>query len=221
MAEIRSLRDCLAGARDWDVLLNDILPSVTKGAAGAPAPFPRLKDVVASIDADRDREAATDAASPSTARIALALGQWLCSPPGVPEGARTATVGMLWPQVLARLKRRIKKRLRETTPDDPATFHALRIAVRRARYAIECLAPLQPHRRTGRRLAALVELQEQLGRINDDATGARLVREATGVHPDDRQLAGEAAFVEGYLTAAARSGMRAVPDLVRRALRTL
>ncbi|HEX4857635.1 MAG TPA: CHAD domain-containing protein, partial [Usitatibacteraceae bacterium] len=197
------------------------LPTIPSLQPGVGAGLARLRETVAAIDGVRDQAAVVEAASVRTTRIALALGQWLCAAPPAPSDGDAAAIGELWPLLLARQKKQIGKRLRQTRPDDPATFHALRIAVRKTRYAIEFFAPLQAGKVVARRLAALVKLQDVLGRINDQAIGAELVRQAAVTRPDDPQLAAESAFAAGFLTAGARAGAGQVAKLARRALRAL
>jgi len=52
----------------------------------------------------------------------------------------------------------------------------VRIAAKKLRYAAEFFSSLYPHKRTRRYIAALAELQEVLGALNDTATTVSLLR---------------------------------------------
>lgn len=58
---------------------------------------------------------------------------------------------------------------------DAARLHALRIVAKKLRYSAEFFAPLYDKRKTRLFLAALSEVQEVLGQINDVATAHRLL----------------------------------------------
>jgi len=75
--------------------------------------------------------------------------------------------------------------------ESPHGCHALRIAARRLRYAVELLSPFSPEA-PGTAIEHLVRLQSELGDINDLATQAAFVRgesETTGAPAELRRLA--------------------------------
>lgn len=74
-------------------------------------------------------------------------------------------------QALAKLVARLKESL-PTTSTSLANSHRTRIHARRVRYALELLHPILPAD-TATIVALLVQVQEQLGRINDTATAIR------------------------------------------------
>ena len=65
--------------------------------------------------------------------------------------------------------------LREATPE---ARHAARIAAKRVRYATEFFASLYPPKRVKRYVAALEDIQDTLGQLNDLATAERLLADA-------------------------------------------
>ncbi len=74
-------------------------------------------------------------------------------------------------QALAKLVARLKDSL-PTTSTSLMNSHRTRIDARRVRYALELLHPVLPAD-TATIVASLVQVQEQLGQINDDATAIR------------------------------------------------
>ncbi|MDE2639541.1 MAG: CHAD domain-containing protein, partial [Chloroflexota bacterium] len=80
---------------------------------------------------------------------------------------------------MAQVRRR-GDRLDAGSPD--AELHALRIRVKRLRYALEFLAPLYP-KAAARLLPRLVELQDGLGRHQDAVIAARQLRDLAGAGP--------------------------------------
>lgn len=75
------------------------------------------------------------------------------------------------PQALAKLVARLKDSL-PTISTSLANSHRTRIHARRLRYALELLHQVLPAD-TATIVASLVQIQEQLGQINDDATAIR------------------------------------------------
>lgn len=76
-----------------------------------------------------------------------------------------------------RLKRfaRTARALARGAADSPAARHRLRIACKRLRYAVEFMSPALPEKLPRGYLAALVDLQELLGQLNDLATAELLL----------------------------------------------
>ncbi|CAL93909.1 CYTH and CHAD domain-containing protein [Azoarcus olearius] len=96
---------------------------------------------------------------------------------------------------LDRLRKRARRRFDAATDLAPARLHALRIAFKHLRYAVEFFTPLLARKAGARYLAALVKAQDTLGYLNDvDVARARLARWAD----DIRALQTAAAFVSGW-----------------------
>ena len=96
---------------------------------------------------------------------------------------------------MRRLQRKVRRLTAAASIDDPLTLHALRIAIKRLRYALEFLAPImrgKSHRRSVDKLAAL---QDALGQINDLANAGRLLMECAG---EDARLREAVTLVGGW-----------------------
>ena len=89
-------------------------------------------------------------------------------------------------QVLDRARERLKKRGRGLKKLDPHTRHRARIAAKKLRYGAEFFAELFPKKKARRRQdkfgAALSDLQDHLGALNDIET-ARSMTESLGGRP--------------------------------------
>ncbi|MGH1590125.1 CHAD domain-containing protein [Methylobacterium phyllosphaerae] len=101
---------------------------------------------------------------------------------------------------LDRRRRQVKRRGRHLDDLSPEDRHKLRIAAKKLRYGAEFFAGLYPDKKAAKRHAtfvkALSELQDQLGALNDIATGHEVVQDISG-----EQTGASAAFAAG-LTAA-------------------
>ena len=89
--------------------------------------------------------------------------------------SRSAPVGAFAAASLGRLERKARKQARRMAWDDAGERHALRIRVKRLRYASEFF---------GRRHGGLERLQDVLGELNDVEVARRLLRGLGAATPD-------------------------------------
>lgn len=85
-----------------------------------------------------------------------------------------------------RLRRLRKKALvlaAQARVDAPETLHALRIGIKRLRYALDFFAPLAAKKSMQRLLAQLAALQDTLGQINDLANAGALLMDCADADP--------------------------------------
>lgn len=97
-----------------------------------------------------------------------------------PRGAARAPVALVGPSLIERRHRAVRKAGDALSPQsDPGEFHAMRIRVKRLRYAIEYLSDLygKPAKEY---VARLVALQDLLGEHQDDYVSIALVQELAG-----------------------------------------
>jgi inorganic triphosphatase YgiF len=93
-------------------------------------------------------------------------------------------------QRLRRLSKQLLRRASAAREDDPAALHALRIAGKRLRYALEFFAPLAVHRKSNGKddsLRQLIRLQNTLGQLNDLAQAGALLADCAGGEPSLRE----------------------------------
>ena len=188
--ELKWLAGAIGPARDLDVLATETLPAVIAGTRGTgdAATVMALRRFAATV-ARRRKRARNDAraavASARFVRLILAAGAlaaarhvdaarsaasaWLAAP--AREFART---------LLARRRRKLLRygeRLAQATAEDR---HAVRIAAKKLRYATEFFADLFGKKRARAYRAALMQLQDTLGALNDASVAARVAREIAG-----------------------------------------
>ena len=174
---LRTLATALGPARDWDVLCSETLPAIAPHFADDNAwqhGFDALETRRAELRATM--QAALMQAHPGA--WLLAFQHWLLQRgwTTVPEAQRFVQLSPLKKWARQRLQkghRPIVRGARNFRQLQPAQCHALRIAIKRQRYATEFFQtlfaePPKGHkRRQAQYLALLSEAQDNLGRAND------------------------------------------------------
>ena len=174
--EAKWLADGLGAARAWDVFVSSTL-------AG-----PSSLDA-AGVDFDALRQAAENPrqAGHASARVAIAsvraqqfellLGQWIARRGWRNEASRDGLAVLAEPasamagRVLARLHNKARREGRDLGRLSATERHALRITLKKLRYAAEFFLPLAAQKRAGSRfLSRLAKLQDVLGLDHDAAT---------------------------------------------------
>lgn len=171
----QTLAAALGEARNWDVLVTETLPPIQ-------AAFPDHRPIQRLLAEGRRR----------VKRSYRALGDLLALaeyPRLVTEF--TASLFSLGddnePQLMdfalvqlsarARRARRLALRHASLTPDER---HRMRISFKKLRYTLEFFSTLLPRHRLKAYLAALAQLQDELGLINDHVTAADLIESVLG-----------------------------------------
>jgi len=171
MDGLRTLAAALGPARDWDVLCGETLPAI--------APHHPNADVWArgmgALQAHRAEVRATMQAAMTQAHPGawlLALQRWLLQRGwrDAPEAQRFVQLSPLnkWARrALQKGHRPIARGARDFGELQAAQRHALRIAIKRQRYAAEFFQTLFGRHRQDRYQAVLRDAQDSLGRTND------------------------------------------------------
>ncbi len=171
LSGLRSLAAALGPARDWDVLCAETLPAIAPHYPDADAWQRGLQ----AMEAHRAgvRSAMQDALSQARPGAwLLALQRWLLQRGwrAAPDAQRFIQLSPLdaWARrALQKGHRPIVRGARDFGKLAPEKRHALRIAIKRQRYAAEFFQTLFSGRRQDRYLAALRAAQDSLGRVND------------------------------------------------------
>jgi triphosphatase len=151
---LRGLMRALAAARDWDVILE------------------RLGPVAPAERAAAGRRAREAVSSPEFNALLFEALRWIESRPFRRGDATLAGIGA---RALERLHR---KACAHAGGRGAAARHALRIRVKRLRYAIEYFAPAFSASDIAPSLAALHQLQDLLGDLNDIAVARKRLAQA-------------------------------------------
>ena len=155
---LRRFTPALGAARDWDVFVACLNPNT------------RLWRAARAHQQTARRKARALVASPAFNEALVRALRWLEEAPWQPAQIPLEPFAK---QSLERLRR---KAARSVDWNDAADRHALRIRIKRLRYAAEAFGSAQP---------ALERLQEVLGELNDIAVARRLMRK---LPPDERFL---------------------------------
>lgn len=179
---LRRLARALGEARDWDVLAETIVGP----AASAFADDPRLAALAAAVE--RRRQAARADLRQALAEPGYALAVLDCQARLLRLAADPAAPALreFAARRLRRLHRKVVGLAAAARDLDPRRLHALRIGVKRLRYALEFLQPLHPDG-SGKRLRRLAALQDRLGALNDLAGAGPLLSRCLDDEPALRE----------------------------------
>lgn len=171
MDGLRTLAAALGPPRDWDVLCTETLPAIEPHYPDSDSWQSGLRVLEAHrAEVRAAMQAALTQAHPGA--WLLAVQRWLLQRGwrAVPEAQRFVQLSPLnkWAcRALQKGHRPIVRGAREFEQLQPLQRHALRIAIKRQRYAAEFFQTLFAGRRQARYLAVLRDAQDSLGRSND------------------------------------------------------
>jgi inorganic triphosphatase YgiF len=184
MAGLRTLATALGTARDWDVLYCETLPPIGAHYADASA----WQQGVAAFEAQRATVRGAMLETLGQARPGawlLGFQRWLLQ-----RGWRAATATQRFiqlsplrewaQQAMHKGHRRVVHDARDFRQLQPLQRHALRIVIKRQRYAVEFFRPLFAGPQQDRYLAALSGMQDSLGAANDARVAATLLKAVGG-----------------------------------------
>jgi triphosphatase len=204
----------LGATRDWDVLAGTTLVGVP--GLGDEA----IKNAAAERARHHHETLLVSLRHPRYTQLLLQLNGWFHGRHWQNDVTRSkksalsrqATEGML--PLLLRAQKRLHNRISCTDTADPVARHRIRIAAKKARYAAEFFADLLPSGKIRRYIARLSSLQDHLGRLNDIAVAHKLLSEF-----ETTEVAGQAAFANGFLCAQEQMEVSALEKNLRRARR--
>jgi len=179
-AELAALREQVAKlcvelgrSREWDVFVTQTLaPICTRLPEHA-----ELRDVLSVSERARKKQHAgmeNSLASQDFQRMLLRFGAWMH---GDQPGDTATTLEQFATQTLERRNRQALKHGKALVGEDVAQLHALRISCKKLRYSTEMFGGLYAGAKTKDYVAALSELQDILGTLNDIAVAHRLLNE--------------------------------------------
>jgi CHAD domain-containing protein len=164
-ADLKRLQKALGPARDLDVFLDEVLPALTTDGA---------RSVLAAAAQVPHRHAYLQVrkamAGPLVGRIAKTMPQLAGALRLTKDGKGEARE--FGRKLLAQRHRNLAKRLVGSSRRSGKELHALRIRIKKLRYAVEFFRPVMEKGGVKAYHAALAEAQDVLGRFND-AVNAR------------------------------------------------
>ncbi len=181
---LRDMMTVLGQARDLDVLLAEIAEPVLHALPDEPR-LAALIGIITERRFERRQAAVEYLRSPRYGRITLETLADLhghaekVGAGGTATDADASTQHLLEfaNDRLQRLRKKVLALAHNARIDDPPSLHALRIGIKRLRYALEFFSPLASPVAMRQVLSQLAALQESLGQINDLANAGTLLME--------------------------------------------
>ena len=202
-SELRWLGGELGPARDLDVFVDELLPSLF-AARPDDASLERLREAAESARAERHARVRDALGSTRYARLVLVVGRWLArrawrEQPTSERSAALFQPARTWAAaLLERRHRKARKLGRHLAAASPAERHRLRIRLKKLRYAAEFSRGLFGLRKADRYARRLANLQDALGRMNDAASGERLLAELMA-RTGDEEVLRAGGFAAGWI----------------------
>lgn len=182
-ADAKAIVSELGPARDWDVFLAELLAPVVAARPNDPD-LSRLVEAAKAARAEGYGRVRAAIEAPTYTRYMLRLRRWI-EAHGWREAAPERAAAWLdrplvefAAHVLGKRHRKALELGRDFSELSAAARHQVRIALKKLRYATEFFQALYPGKRTKPYLAALKELQDDLGHLNDVAVAEQLIRSA-------------------------------------------
>lgn len=176
--ELRWLQQELGPARDWDVFIVETFTPLRR-RAGASAALDRLANSAEDARQAGYTRAAAAISSRRFTSCLLRLEKWLLE--GENDCRSDATLPEFAGAVLDRRRRRVLKMAGKsviTLPEE--SLHALRIELKKLRYAASFFQALYGRARSKAYLKTLAGLQDCLGSLNDAVVQGQLLAELEG-----------------------------------------
>jgi inorganic triphosphatase YgiF len=204
----RQTAQTLGEARNWDVLATEGLPTLLDGTTGQ-APSDEL---TAWVDAQRrkaNEQVLALLTRPAHTASLLAFTRAVLA---IPVESRSAKSLSDWALKHLRLRhQRLQREVRRAMQAGPEGRHALRIELKKLRYAQSFLSSLLNPKHVARSTAALSQVQDLLGHLNDLSTAQVLL--ATCPLP-------QAEALRARVEAQAQEGLKDLPRIERKLLKT-
>lgn len=185
--------------RDWDVLLTETLARLPPGAL--PASRKRRLESAATKARDTARqEAMREIAQPGYGQFLLRFTHALLELSESPTHRPSEKLPRFVQHRIDGQLRKIRRLLKRDGLDNEVSRHAVRIALKKLRYAVEFFAPLVDSKRRKALVRQAATAQQVLGHLNDIATARRLFSTlANHAAGTDAWLEGEEALALGQL----------------------
>ena len=214
--ELKRIGTLLGQARDWDVFVQTIREGPLPGFADAPGFDKFIR--VAQSKAEAAHGAVTQLANDRTvARFALRLDRFVALHGWRGDAQRDRPNWLSEPVVdfaiksLDRLRRRLLRRGKGLRSQSPEERHALRIAAKHMRYAVEFFGSLFHPHSAERYIEKAQALLDLLGQRNDETIALGLIKKLDFAR--EAQLSYAVGFASGWC---ARSGGGDEPTLRKR-----
>jgi len=213
LEQLKVLGQTLGAARDWDVLVTEMLMRSARGVTNHPG-IAGLRKRAQAARHRAGRAARTAVAAPGYTGMLLRLSATLNAGSWRRDGAgAAAALPQFAAATMAHQHSRVAKRGRRIGKLAFRDLHRLRIAVKRLRYIAEFFLPLTP-KKARNYVRALSELQDLLGRLNDNAVAWRLL-DTLGAEDSSPAYQQAVGYVRGWSAAEAERCRNQLPEAWR------
>jgi len=174
--EIAALCVALGRIREWDVFIAETVQPICMRMAGHAG----LQALLATSERQRAAcyaELRGEKPARELQRLILRFALWMNGAYWQPQEPAAPPVQDFASRRLRKLARQFAQAGQQLDSLDNVRLHALRILAKKLRYSAEFFATLYDKQKTSAFLAALSEVQEVLGQINDVAVAHRLLDE--------------------------------------------
>ncbi|MEI7968885.1 MAG: CHAD domain-containing protein [Betaproteobacteria bacterium] len=205
LGRFRTLALRLGAARDWDVFVAETLPPIREAFPGETA-LARLAEAADASQQLARKQAREALAARDHTRLLLDFALLLHEAPWQSGAGATpsASISESAPALLRRQWKRMRRAGATADRNDAESLHALRIEIKKMRYALEFFEALLPARGVRTLLQGSAELQDILGRLNDEAITGRLLATLDTGNPE---LSFAAGLVRGWTHARATAAL--------------
>lgn len=179
--ELSQLGTMLGAIREWDVFIAEIA-ALSAQRAG-------LQELLAASEGLRDEcSAALHSQARKLQHLILRFSIWMTGPYWQQAEQGTPSTRDFATRHLTQLYRRYTRASLRRHGIDSECLHELRIDAKKLRYSSEFFAALCNAKKSKSFIAALGEVQETLGQINDVFVAHRLLEELAGKLPEQKAL---------------------------------
>jgi inorganic triphosphatase YgiF len=205
---LRAVGNLLGETRDWDVFLGETLAAVEAAIPGEETLAGLHAQAASRRRSARDTTAAAITDPEWTVLMldlarAIATQPWRATLSDEARALEALPAARFASRLLAKQAKRVRRLGREIAALDDTALHALRIEIKKLRYATEFFQSLYPRKAVRVWIDATVDLQALLGTLNDAAVTQRLLAELDGGDPDAARACG---LVRGFTAARAQAG---------------
>jgi inorganic triphosphatase YgiF len=204
--ELRWLQQELSPARDWDVFTDYTLPPILNRLPDELA-LEHLKDEAQTLRREAYDKVRALFGSPRYTLLllkmgrALEVGDWRAPAGSADAAPLEEPIKRFANRLLAFRHRRLRKFGKKRESLSESDLHRLRLLGKKMRYSADFFRSLYAEKRVRRYFAAVAELQDRLGSINDAVVTHGLLQKLERRMPDSTEAAHGVGLVRGWQAA--------------------
>jgi inorganic triphosphatase YgiF len=212
-SELRWLAGALAPARAWDVFLDELLPPVALALARE-ADLAEIESKARAMREAAYGEARSAIGSDRFLNLMLSARLWFVEPPWTEDAGVERPARDVAAEILERRHRKAKRLIKDAERLEEAELHALRLRLKKLRYAAEFFVPLFAERSVKAYVKAIAEPQQTLGHLNDTRTLKPLLEQLAACSSGEAAAKAVGA-IAGFYAARSESIYKAAPSALK------